>query len=296
MNLFGQMGVSGCASAPVASIRRVPISFSGFLCALILATSTTSIPSAAKVAQAAAQGPQNETTQERDERKKHPSIEAPERMAIEKVNQNVPVATPLHLTLTMAPGKLVNFNLTGPNYVGPIYVTEFGPSGEAVVGQGTGPAKIVSDDGTTKVIEVMPAQIGRVTFRISALYSDNADVTQTVQVNVYPVAKSLKSFSLGVGKRLNLALDGEKHGEKWLRPSLLYPGLVVDPDDAEAIKLTVDQPEDDPVIRLEKTGLIHPLRPGKATIIGDIEGVQDRVEVTVYATKDEVPKLVRTTP
>jgi len=242
---------------------------------------------AASVAQTPAQGPPYETHQEGEERLKHPGTQAPERMAIAKVPEDVPIAIPLRLRVTMAPGKLINTNLFGS-----IYVTEIGPSGEGVQ-QGTGKAKIISDDGTTKVIEVMPAQLGKVTITLNSLYSDNAEAVQTIHVNVYPTAKGLEHFSLGVGRRLDLALDGERQGERWLRPRLTYSTLDLYANGADTIKLTVDQPEDDPVIRLDKNGLIHPLRAGKAIIIGDIEGVQDRVEVAVYRTNAEVPLLAR---
>jgi hypothetical protein len=199
-------------------------------------------------------------------------------------SKGVPVAIPFPLTVTIPN--------SGPRLR--LEVIEKGPMGEEIV-KGSGQAKVIRDDGTSKVIEIIPAQLGRVTVQVLAGDPDSMTIVQNeIQVDVYPVAKGLKSFDLGVGRRLYLTLDGPRHGERWLKPSLIYLNLgVVNADDAGAIKLTVNQPEDEPVIRLDNSGLIHPLRPGKATIIGDIEGVQDRVEVIVYGTRDDIPKLNR---
>ena len=207
------------------------------------------------------------------------------KMTISLAPAKIPIATPFQLTVTLPADH--------PN--GALVIAEKGSSGAEIPGVG-GSAKLIREDGGAKVIEVIPAQLGWVTIEIAAINVHDMSIMQKdIQVYVYPVAKGLKRFDLGVGKKLDLSLDGERHGERWLKPNLIYMNLgVVNADDAEAINLTVDQPEDDPVIRLDRNGLIHPLRPGKATILGDVEGVQDRVEVTVYGTRDEVPKLART--
>ena len=59
------------------------------------------------------------------------------------------------------------------------------------------------------------------------------------------------------------------------------------------IKFTVMQPPGDPVMLLDANGMVHGLRPGKATIIGDFDGVKDQVVVTVYA-KESAPSGYRT--
>ena len=59
-------------------------------------------------------------------------------------------------------------------------------------------------------------------------------------------------------------------------------------DDLTTTKLSVEQNEDDPVIRVDPNGLVHALREGTAVIVGNFDGVIDRVKVTVY-DKDDAP-------
>src|SRR5271163_2619898 len=108
------------------------------------AAQSTPAPAAQATQESNRQTP-NETQQQFEERKKHPFTEAPERMAIAPVPHDVPVAAPLYLDVTMAPGKLKDYSLfrNGQILTWSIYVTEIGPSGEGVE-RGTGPAKIVS--------------------------------------------------------------------------------------------------------------------------------------------------------
>jgi hypothetical protein len=48
--------------------------------------------------------------------------------------------------------------------------------------------------------------------------------------------------------------------------------------------MVVEQPEDNPVIRLDSNGMVHGLRPGKAWIKGSFAGLEDKVEVDVRTT------------
>ncbi len=58
--------------------------------------------------------------------------------------------------------------------------------------------------------------------------------------------------------------------------------------DSKQIKFTVEQPDYDPVIRLDSNGMVHALRPGLAKVTADFGGMQDSVVVHVY-TKEHAP-------
>ena len=68
--------------------------------------------------------------------------------------------------------------------------------------------------------------------------------------------------------------DGEKDNQRGLSPEIYYDQLdyPIYLEDSTQIKFTVEQPEDDPVIRLDSNGMIHGLRPGRAKIDAELGG------------------------
>jgi len=232
--------------------------------------------------------------EELEERNKRPSFLAPERMVVDAPSHAIPVAVPYQIVVTMAPGKLV----------GPITVTQREPSGSPVPAENS-PFKIVAVQGNQRTIQVVPGQVGKITLEISALYDDNAVVVQFVKINVIPTAKGLKSVSLGLGPVFPLVLEEPKAApNEWtphaqsiaLQPQLNYKSLPysIHVTDISALPVTIEQPEDDPVIRIENKngyGVIYPIRPGTATVTCDIGGIKDSVEVTVFATEQDVKPL-----
>jgi hypothetical protein len=205
----------------------------------------------------------------------HPVERTPQRLAVKAPTDTVPLANPLDLTLTLAPGTIV----------GGIDVLQRNNSGP--FSEGSGPAKLVSKDGTTLTIEVTPVQVGSVDFEIAAVYSDNAFASQTVRLHVVPSAKGLKQFWLfGGGKVMPLVVHGlEVEKQMWLRPMAFYEQLKypIHLDGCSEINLTVQQDQANPVISVEKNGLVHALHTGKALIDGDFDGVKDEVQVIVEA-------------
>ena len=51
--------------------------------------------------------------------------------------------------------------------------------------------------------------------------------------------------------------------------------------DSSQIVLSVEQDAGDPVISVDKNGMVHALREGKAAITGEYAGIKDEIEVTV---------------
>jgi pimeloyl-ACP methyl ester carboxylesterase len=155
---------------------------------------------------------------------------------------------------------------------------------------GSGLTRIVSQEAGRAEIEVILLQTGPVELRISALFADGGLAQQKYRVNVVPSARGLESFDLNRGfHTLALAMeDREEDRQTFLFPEVQYAGLEypIVLSSSDGLQLTVDQPEDDPVIRVESNGLIHALRPGTAVITGDFDGVRDRVKVDVYAVDD----------
>lgn len=191
----------------------------------------------------------------------------------------------------------IPLQLAGPSVVD-ITVDQIGPSGNLRnqsngVPIGSGRAKILSREDGATTIEVTPLALGSLTLRVSVLFADGGLATRDLQLNVVPSAQGLASFDLNKGfKVLALVLDDrEQDRQAYLFPEVQFKRLR-DPvylDDCDQLHLAVDQPEDDPVIQVDPTGLVHALRPGTAVITGNFDGVRDSIKVTVYSQEDAPP-------
>lgn len=84
--------------------------------------------------------------------------------------------------------------------------------------------------------------------------------------------------------------DRVEERESWLSPEVYYDQLdyPIYLKDSKQIKFTIEQLDGDPVISLDANGMVHGLRPGRATIIADFDGKQDTLVVDVY-TKENAP-------
>jgi hypothetical protein len=191
----------------------------------------------------------------------------------------VELAQPVQIQLTLTSDNVVSITVSQHNAVESF---ENKSGGQAV---GRGDAKVVQDDGKTKTVEIIPLQVGSVSVEISVIFADGGMSTASYQLDVVPSSKGLKQFHLDLGfHTLPIVLDGkEEDGQRWLYPEVDYDQLdyPIHLTDSSQIKLTVEQPDDDPVIRLDSNGLVHGLHPGKAIITGEYDGVQDSVLVDV---------------
>ena len=156
-------------------------------------------------------------------------------------------------------------------------------AGEAV---GSGPAKILGEFGGVTTIEVVPLKTGQVNLEVSAGYADGGLATQKVRLNVVASAKGVRRFDLNGGFHV-LALTVGEHaedGEASLFPAVYYDALEypIRLDSTEALTLRVEQPEDNPIIRVDAGGLVRALRPGRAVIHADFDGIKDSVAVEVH--------------
>jgi hypothetical protein len=213
---------------------------------------------------------------------KHPFVLAPERMSVKTPEGSVPLGNPIHLVLTFAPGKLV----------GTIDSAQRDASGPIL--DSFGPVKVVSDQGSTKTIEIVPMQVGPLDVQIITDYLDDAHVEQTVHLNVVPSAKGLKEFSLGLGSGIRMRLDGTKYDrDKRLSPIVTYEGITtpIYLIDCSQIKLSIEQDEGDPVISsVDNLCRFHALHEGKAILTGDFDGVKDQIDITVFSSTNLHPK------
>ena len=50
--------------------------------------------------------------------------------------------------------------------------------------------------------------------------------------------------------------------------------------------MTIEQPQDDPVISVDADGSIHALREGEAVVVGSFDGIEAKVRVHVYGQRN----------
>jgi len=161
---------------------------------------------------------------------------------------------------------------------------------------GGGEAKIVEDRGMEKTIEIVPLQLGNITFVIDIDFTDGGSAQKSFTVRVVPSSRGVTKFRLNIGfHRMFLILeDREEDRQTVLSPEVKYSFLdnPIRLTNLTEMKFSVEQPEFEPIVRVDADGWVHALRPGKAVLVGDFDGVIDKIPVTVY-TKEDVPQDYR---
>jgi prepilin-type processing-associated H-X9-DG protein len=162
---------------------------------------------------------------------------------------------------------------------------------EAADGEvGSGSAKLVNLGAGSATIEVIPLEVGPVRLRVNVLFADGGWARKEALLNVVPSQRNLDRFDLNKGfHSLALVLeDRDEERQAFLVPAAKYDTLKfpIYLDGSEQLNLTVDQPEDGPVIRVDADGLVHALRAGTAMITADFDGIKDSVAVDVYSKED----------
>lgn len=89
-----------------------------------------------------------------------------------------------------------------------------------------------------------------------------------------PGYTGVKAFHLDQGfSTIPLELTDNPEGRHhWMYTEVEYNQLdyPVKLKDSTSVTMVVDQPEDNPVIRLDNNGMVHGLRPGKARVTGSL--------------------------
>ena len=89
--------------------------------------------------------------------------------------------------------------------------------------------------------------------------------------------------------------DEENDRRQALRPIITYESVKfsIYLDDSSGTNLSAEQNERNPIMRVDEDGTVHALREGTAVLMGDFDGIIDRVQVTVYS-KEDAPEGYRT--
>lgn len=203
------------------------------------------------------------------------------------------VAAPQHAVGLGQPLR-ITIRSTGPA-IAAVNVVEFRPESRREIPSdwvNGGHARIVREEGNSDELELVPLDLGRLGVRVQAVFADGGFAQRDFELEVVPTQRNLERFDLDKGfHSMALVLeDRDEDRQAFLAPVVKYDSLArpIYLSSSEQLNLTIEQPEDDPVIQVDPNGLVHALRPGKALITGDFDGVQDSIEVEVY-TKDDAP-------
>jgi hypothetical protein len=207
---------------------------------------------------------------------------ADERLTIAPPVHTVELARPLRLKLTFTTAGVSMIAVMQSD--GDSLLT----NQSAGVEIGSGEAKIVEDHGLTKTIEVIPLEVGTLQLTVMASFADGGLSKKTLDLHVEPGSMGVKSFHLDQGfSVIPLALEGNpEFRQHWMYPEVEYEQLdfPIKLKDSSAVTMVVEQPKDNPVIRVDSNGMVHGLRPGKARITGHFAGLEDTVVVDVRMT------------
>jgi hypothetical protein len=153
-----------------------------------------------------------------------------------------------------------------------------------------GEAKIVAQDATTRTIEVTPLAPGTVKVGVYVAYEDGDVVVQVHTLHVNGVSKGLTKFYVDMAWTAISVVIGDEEHREFLQPEVYYSSLKypIYLKGLEQVRLTIQQSATAPVISVDSDGIVHGLRPGKATVTGSYGGLTNSVEVIVY-TKENDP-------
>ena len=172
---------------------------------------------------------------------------------------------------------------------------------------GNGEAKIVEDQGLTKMIEVVPLQVGTVQLNVLVSFVDGGLSTKTLQLDVVPGYTGVKTFHLDQGfSTIPLELtDSPAARQHWMYPEVKYDQLdySVKLRDSSSVTIVVDQPEDNPVIQLDSNGMVivvsHPCRiervkAGAPANVTEMRGLSARLCAAkfVVASDSTIPMMI----
>jgi pimeloyl-ACP methyl ester carboxylesterase len=214
-----------------------------------------------------------ESLEDAIERTSHPMQLNTRKIGLGVAGTTALLGNPIRLHLTAPPGKIST-----------IHYYELAQHGDIDTGD-SGIADVVEDEGENKTIEVRPLQLGEIEVVVTVLFADNSTGKQSVKVNVLPSAVGLTQFTADQGFHfVELKLNGSKDkNEHWLVPIVTYSGVKypIRLGDSSQLSFTIDQSASDPVIEINRDGLIRALRTGDAIITVDFAGVRDQIKVRV---------------
>lgn len=115
------------------------------------------------------------------------------------------------------------------------------------------------------LVRITPKLLGPVQFGIRIQFADNTVAMRTLRISVAPPSTQPLAFSANSLPVLVLTLDSDT-ASAMPAPSAVYPPVGQIDLDTRSVEWRVAAQRSAPVIRIERDGLIHALRPGEARV------------------------------
>jgi hypothetical protein len=135
-------------------------------------------------------------------------------------------------------------------------------------------ARVVQDDGETKVIEITPVGLGEETVSVAVEFEDGGFDERYFHIRTVPSDGGLEKVGLNFWNPQNT----QPHMTACLKYSQLANCLPL--SKVDGLQVTVDQP-DKPVVRVDPDGTIHELGVGTAKVTVGIGNVKQSLELHV---------------
>lgn len=212
-----------------------------------------------------------------------------DRVSIPPIEKIAELGQPFRITVKLSGQKVFD--------MGASQIDEFGHGAhnQDVDGKDISTIRIVERGDREMILEIVPLWIGNTRIDLSTRFVDGGMETESFILKVIPSEKGLKYFRLVQwGGPLGLVLDSKKETFRahYLSPELMYEQMEnpIQLTNSRGLELTIEQPEDDPIIEVDKDGMVKALRPGNATIYSRIGNFKSEPLKVIVTTVEEERK------
>ncbi len=197
-------------------------------------------------------------------------------LKVEAPNHPVEIGQPIEIPLLLGGGKIRSINFqqkaAGSNASIP---SNWPPDDHSTrANLGWGPAKIIRDEGSSKLIQLTPILIGEETVSISVSFEDGGFDERFFHMQSLPSDRQLRRI------RLDYVRDASGHSRLVTRLSYQQMTYEIFIRSLDGFHLRIDQPEI-PVLRIDPDGTAHELHAGTATVFVQLGAIEQSTVVNV---------------
>lgn len=197
------------------------------------------------------------------------------RVSVTAPSQPVGLAQPLEIPIAVSSNKIRSLTFT-ERRAGSSFPrsSRWMASGPQRAGFMVEQARLVRDDGDSKVFEITPVALGEETVSVAVDFDDGGFDERYFHLRTVLTDSGLEAIRLDYRRRPN--------GQQRLTACLKYTQLAncIGLNTLDGLNIRVMQPNTN-VLRIDSSGLVHELSPGTATVIVSLGRVQQSLDLKV---------------